>query len=1000
MIDAQLSSFGDFSLDDWVVQPRLNRISCDESTVTLEPKIMQVLVCLAQRAGDLVTRQDLIDTVWATEFIGEKVLTRAIAELRKAFGDDAKEPRFIETIHRGGYVLLVKPGAVTDEESSISRALSHYLLLDHLGGGGMGVVYRAEDTRLRREVALKFLPKELSGDPEARKRLNREARAASALDHPNICTVHDIDETPDGQLFIVMSKYEGETLKKKIERGPLATSQALEIGAAVADGLATAHGKHVVHRDIKPANIFVCSDGQVKILDFGLAAFSRVVGSDARGDSRDAPLTLEGSLVGTMGYMAPEQIRGQPADARSDIFALGCVLYEIVAGRRPFTGNSSMEVMAAILKEEPPQLSSSGAAVPVDLEQAVHRCLEKRPEARFQSAADLAHNLKSTASSPSPLMTATQGFGTDRTTGKKLPVSRMGASVALVILAAIIAWRVLLPGGEHVPAVPTVDLDPNRIAVVPFINRTGDASLDNLAALTADRLTQGLAELDEIEVAPASLVAATAAGVDQSHLAREVASGTRSGMVLTGVWDAVGNGLELQATLEDPALGSVVRAFDAIPTTRDAPLEAVATLRDWTLMAVQDHLHPVLAWGAGDRFPAYEAYLMYRRYFELFEAGGTATAMPAVQLKFQSVQLDPEFIRPRIQTGGVWMPGLVDYIHDLALAFYQPVHGMELTPYQQRLVAMIDAGIEGQWENSYRLAQDELERDPDDSWVQAQVMMRASFDNRPGVVVDLFESIVFDPLTPDTFRFVVTESALDSLHLPGRHSEELAVAREQLAAGPTTTAGGSARSHELRALVALGRIEDIDSILAEVMLEPDYLSTDGSEMLSVVYELRAHGFRKGAQALAERTVAWYESEGASSSGPKAHALKTAGRYEEACSIFEVKVAEDPEARDYVKQLGLCAARIGDRATALELEARIEEIGAPMGPTGVPYGRRGTTQMLQAGIAAHLGERDRAIHLIRKAIAAGYGHSVSLHINPDFEPLWDDPEFQEILRPKG
>jgi tetratricopeptide (TPR) repeat protein len=476
-------------------------------------------------------------------------------------------------------------------------------------------------------------------------------------------------------------------------------------------------------------------------------------------------------------------------------------------------------------------------------------------------------------------------------------------------------------------------------------------------------------------------------------------------MVLTGVWDAVGDGLELQATLEDPALGSVVRAFDAIPTTRDAPLEAVATLRDWTLMAVQDHLHPILAWGAGDRFPAYEAYLMYRRYFELFQAEGTGTAMQAIQLKIQSVQLDPEFIRPRIQTGGNWMPGLVDYLHDALIAFYQPVHGMELTPHQQRLVAMIDAGIEGQWENSFRLAQDELERDPDDSWKQAQVMKSASFDNRPGVVVDLFESLVFDPLTPDTFRFKVTGFALDSFHLLGRYSEELAVAREQLASGPTPTTGFSARRNELRALAALGRISDIDSVLAEVMLEPDFVSTDGSEMLPVVYELRAHGFRNEAHALAERTVAWYESEGAASSGQtcdpcKVLALKAAGRFEEACSAYEVLMAENPEARGYVAQHGLCAARIGDRATALEMEARIEEIGAPIGPTGVPYVTRGTTQMLQAGIATQLGERDRAINLIRKAIAAGYGHSVWLHINPDFELLWDDPEFQEIVKPKG
>ena len=237
MIDPELSSFGDFRLGEWLVQPRLNRITRGDSTVSIELKMMQVLVCLAQHAGDLVTRQGLIDTVWATEFISENILTRAIAELRRVLGDDARNSSYIETIHRRGYRLLAKPGPVSEEESSISRTPSHYLLLEHLGGGGMGVVYRAEDAKLGREVALKFLLKELSRDPDARDRFIREARAASALDHPHICTIHEIDETPDGQLFIVMAYYDGETLKKKIERGPLPVDEAVRICGEVAEGL-------------------------------------------------------------------------------------------------------------------------------------------------------------------------------------------------------------------------------------------------------------------------------------------------------------------------------------------------------------------------------------------------------------------------------------------------------------------------------------------------------------------------------------------------------------------------------------------------------------------------------------------------------------------------------------------------------------------------------------------------------------------------------------------
>jgi len=200
-------------------------------------------------------------------------------------------------------------------------------------------------------------------------------------------------------------------------------------------------------------------------------------------------------------------------------------------------------------------------------------------------------------------------------------------------------------------------------------------------------------------------------------------------------------------------------------------------------------------------------------------------------------------------------------------------------------------------------------------------------------------------------------------------------------------------------------MDEIDTILTEVMLEPDYGSTDGSEMLSVSRELRAHGFLEDAQAFADRTVAWYETQAASAPDQRcdpclASALRAAGRHDEACRLFEDLVAGMSEDRGLVKQLGICAGRRGDRATALEMEARIEEIGDPIGPTGVPYGRRGNTQMLQAAIATELGERDRAIQLIQRAIAAGYADYEWLHVNPDFEALWENPEFQEILRPKG
>ncbi len=267
----------------------------------------------------------------------------------------------------------------------IGKTVSHYKILEKLGEGGMGVVYRAQDTKLKRPVALKFLSPELTRDPIAKERFIREARAASALDHPNICTVHDIDETAEGQLFMVMTCYQGETLEQRVARGALRLEKAVEIATGVARGLRGAHRKGVVHRDIKPANIFLTEDGQVKVFDFGLAVLKNE-------RSIDDPKTL----AGTVSYMSPEQIQGEKVDARSDIWSLGVVLYEMVAGESPFTGEYLQALEYSILNEEPPSLRSRRPGVPLELESTVNRALVKDREQRYQQVEEMLSDLERT----------------------------------------------------------------------------------------------------------------------------------------------------------------------------------------------------------------------------------------------------------------------------------------------------------------------------------------------------------------------------------------------------------------------------------------------------------------------------------------------------------------------------------------------------------------------------------------------------------------------------
>jgi len=369
----------------------------------------------------------------------------------------------------------------------IGRTIAHYRIIEKLGAGGMGVVYKAEDTALQRTVALKFLPPELTRDADAKQRFLHEARAAARLDHPNICAVYEVGEA-DGQLFLAMACYEGMTLREKLQEGLLPWDEAAALAMQAAAGLSEAHAHGIVHRDIKPANLFLTAKGQVKILDFGLA---KLAGASA--------LTQTGTTVGTAHYMSPEQARGETVDARSDLWSLGCVLYELVAGRTPFRGDYAQAVIYGILNEAPPPLAEFAPDAPAVLQGVVAKCLSKDPAARPAAAWELADALAACLGLEAP--TAPVSYKAPRAAQpgwRRWPVAA-AALVILLAMAGIVAWR---SGWGPFPASERTV----RLAVLPLANLSGDPEQEYLS----DGLTQELInQLGRLHPAGLSVIART-----------------------------------------------------------------------------------------------------------------------------------------------------------------------------------------------------------------------------------------------------------------------------------------------------------------------------------------------------------------------------------------------------------------------------------------------------------------------------------------------------------
>jgi tetratricopeptide (TPR) repeat protein len=867
-------------------------------------------------------------------------------------------------------------------------ALGPYRILAPLGIGGMGEVYRAHDTRLDRDVAVKVILTELARDPDRIRRFEQEARTAGALNHPNVCTILDVG-THGGSPFVVMELLEGETLRERLNAGPVPARKAIDYAAQASRGLAAAHEKGVVHRDLKPENLFVTRDGRVKVLDFGIAKLTCPEVPAAEEQPGTITDTATVAILGTAGYMAPEQVLGKTADARSDLFALGSILFELLTGMRAFRGASSIETLHAILNDEPPPLAASGREIPPALEAIVRHCLEKSPEERFQSARDLAFHLEAAGGGTitTPAAAATP-FA--RPTG---PAARVGVfvfSALLLVVAAAAAflwWRGRTSG-------PTTALEPRRVVVAVFENQTGDASLDPLGRMTSDWLTQGMSRVEGLEIVPStSVLYVQPAGRRASEGAdplQALAKQTGAGTAVSGTYYLQGDTLRFQARVTDVKHGRLLLALDPVSSARSAPMEAIDALRQRVMGAVASRLEAVHEMATQQRPPLYEAYREFIAGFEEF-----ATDDPAALRHFErAVQIDPGFHTPLFYEAYI-RDRMGDHARVDEILQTLTAEREQLPPFGRQWLDIMLAYANHRYVEALQHARTAQRTAPQDPMTTLWVGYMAHLSNRPQEVLDAYRRFGPRPYPDHALGTAWMIHLCGALHRLGQHERELAEAHRARTTYPDQS---GLWFLEADALAALGRTAPLNLLVDERLAAAPTRETPDDMMIEAAAELRAHGQRQASLALAIRAVE--SCRGRLESRPDStawlvgltNALRMAERWDEAAVICRDLAARSPRDPEYLGILGALAARTGKRDEAMRISGELRQMSGPYLFGAHTYRR--------ACIAALLGDRQGAVDLLRKSLAEGTRLGVSIHRELDLEAVWDYAPFRELLRPRG
>jgi TolB-like protein/Tfp pilus assembly protein PilF len=941
--------------------------------------------------------------------------------------------------------------------------LLHYRLLEKLGEGGMGVVWKALDTKLDREVALKILPEEMASDPERFGRFEREAKAVAALNHPNIVTVHSVEET-EGSHFITMELVRGKSLTELIPKYGLHLGKFFELSVALADAIGAAHQRGITHRDLKPDNVMVDEDGRLKVLDFGLAKLREEARTtEASTQLPTATVTQEGKILGTVSYMSPEQAEGKATDNRSDIFSLGVMLYQMATGQRPFKGDTHISIISSIMKDTPASVTDIKASLPNHLGRIIRRCLAKDPKSRYQSTLDLRNELEE--------------LGREVATGETTPVKQTAApmpaiksmvwlagAALVVLLLAVIAvqqWRGRRPAERQAETGDAIS-----VAVLPFANMSPDEQNEYFSDGMTEELINALVKVEGLRVpARTSVFALKGAGLDIHEI------GERLGVdhVLEGSVRKAGDQIRITAQLV-----KVDDGFHLWSESYDRRMDDVFAIQEEIAQAIVGNLRirlegskgGTLVAGPTENLEAYNLYLQGRHQWNRRTADGLEKAIDLFQRAVEadsgfalawsgladSYLISPDYrgspkeeVYPKAKEAAMKALAADDSLAEahtsLAQVLYYHDHDWDAAEreFQRALELNPRYATTHHW---YGLFLMKARNRPDDCiahFRQAELLDPLSRIIKSGLGTQLYEIGRFDEgieknreviqLDPDfagahgnlakgllgkqmfeeairTLEGFRADGAIerDRMTMLAEANHLLGRHRRELEVALEARGkypeGAQEIAMEAHAHAALGELDEVRRLFDEVLQIPDLPS--GEALISIASELLAHGHEGAARELFERTIEWYHGipEVDLTDLSLPYALHALDRTDEAALHLERLVQLPPEERVRL-DIGVLDF-LGASGWLATLRGDREEalrIVDRLAELNRPT-PRGDNTAWQAGILTVMGDRDRAVERWREAMAQGWRFGRFQHAEMTRRSLWDYPPYRRMLEEKG